>query len=265
MSNIFGGLAVESSMLDAKAPHCPNIVYRPIRPSDLEVLEQIHAALFPIRYEMEFFLSVVNGHDIVSWAAVDTNRPDSQSDELIGFVTARVVSAKESEIGDMLRQNPSRKDETLVYILTLGVVKPYRNHGIATTLVREVIKYASSIPACRAVYLHVISYNDPAISFYQKMLFKCVRRISNFYYIKGQHYDSYLFIYYVNGGRSPCSPRDLVAAVAAYLLSLFKSLAMKLRKNEKYPKWPKCKDTNTLMVTHNKKTISSDNSVCQCV
>lgn len=41
---------------------------------------------------------MVNGRDIVSWGAVDSSRPDGQSDELIGFVTARIVLAKESEV-----------------------------------------------------------------------------------------------------------------------------------------------------------------------
>lgn len=76
----------------------------------------------------------------------------------------------------------------------------------ASSLIREVVKYASSIPTCRAAYLHVISYNNPAIHLYTKMSFKCVRRLEGFYLINGQHYDSYLFVYYVNGARSPCSP-----------------------------------------------------------
>lgn len=41
---------------------------------------------------------MVDGHDIVSWGAVDSSRPDGQSDELIGFVTARIVLAKESDV-----------------------------------------------------------------------------------------------------------------------------------------------------------------------
>ena len=52
-----------------------------------------------LRYESEFFHNVVNGREIVSWAAVDRNRPDGRSDELIGFVTARIVLAKDSEVG----------------------------------------------------------------------------------------------------------------------------------------------------------------------
>ncbi|KAG8071960.1 hypothetical protein GUJ93_ZPchr0006g41168 [Zizania palustris] len=124
-------------MLDPRSEIYPTIQYRSIHPSDLEVIENIHLALFPIRYEREFFLNVVNGHGIVSWGAVDTSRSDDCRDELIGFVTTRMIPAQDSEIEDLFRYNSSRKDLTLVYILTLGVVDRYRNLGIASSLVRE--------------------------------------------------------------------------------------------------------------------------------
>lgn len=127
MSDICWGLTEKYSMVNPKLSNCPKICYRPIRPSDLDVLERIHGKLFPIRYglswccfvvseffilyhyrfcqffryESAFFQDVVNGHDIVSWGAVDRSLPDGQSDEIIGFVTARVVLAKESEVGPL--------------------------------------------------------------------------------------------------------------------------------------------------------------------
>ncbi|MFS7996393.1 putative histone acetyltransferase [Helianthus anomalus] len=122
-------------MMNLRASRHPSISYRPIRPSDLEVLVKIHGDLFPIRYELEFFHSVVHGRDIVSWGAVDRNSPNGEDDELIGFVTARIVMAKESEIEDMLSCDKSRSDQSLVYILTLGVVESYRNLGIGKTSV----------------------------------------------------------------------------------------------------------------------------------
>ncbi|XP_070016294.1 histone acetyltransferase MCC1-like isoform X2 [Nicotiana tabacum] len=200
-------------MLNLKFSHNAHIQFRPIRPSDLEVLEKLHADMFPIRYESEFFQNVVNGRDIISWGAVDCNQPNGQDDELIGFVTARIVLAKDSEIEDFLRYDSARSNHTLVYILTLGVAEGYRNLGIASSLIHEVIKYASTIPTCRAVYLHVISYNNPAIYLYKKMSFRCIRRLPAFYFINSQHYDAYLFIYYMSGGRSPCSPIVGVASV----------------------------------------------------
>lgn len=254
-------------MFDSEIKHCPTIIYRPIRPSDLEVLEQIHASLFPIRYEREFFINVVNGQGIISWGAVDVSRPDGHVDELIGFVTTRMITVKESEIDDLISYETLRKDQTLLYILTLGVVERYRNLGTASSLVREVIKYASSITSCRAVYLHVIAYNQPAIQFYQKMLFRLIRKLSNFYYINGQHYDSFLFVYYVNGGgRSPCSPMETVAAFAAYFSGLLRILATKLWKGgEKNSKWPRCKEKQGLAVAQNKRILNANSSICQSV
>ncbi|KAF5739028.1 putative N-acetyltransferase [Tripterygium wilfordii] len=253
-------------MVAPKISHHPLICYRQIQPSDLEILEQLHGDIFPIRYESEFFQNVVNGHDIVSWAAVDRNRPDGHTDELIGFVTARVVMEKDTEIVDFLRYDPSKHDQTLVYILTLGVVESYRNVGIASSLIQEVIKYASSIPTCRAVYLHVISYNNPAIHFYQKMSFKCVRRLHGFYLINGQHYDSYLFVYYVNGSRSPCSPLEVVMFVVNYIRSGLKSIAARLRMGEeKVIKWPRCRNTQSPIFKQNKRNPTSEYTGCEYV
>ncbi|KAI3431106.1 uncharacterized protein J3R85_008031 [Psidium guajava] len=210
--------------------------YRPIRPSDLEILERIHGDLFPIRYESEFFQDVVHGRGIVSWAAVDHSRDDGKGDELIGFVTARIVLATESEIVDLLNYD-SASEWSLVYILTLGVVDRYRNLGIASSLILEVIKYASSIPTCRAVYLHVISYNLPAIHLYKKMSFKCIRRLLGFYLIDGQHYDSYLFVHFVKGCQPPCSPVELVTAIMKYVWSGFQSITARLWSNERKVRW----------------------------
>ncbi|XP_058778414.1 histone acetyltransferase MCC1 isoform X1 [Vicia villosa] len=286
-------------MVNQKGSNQSKICYRPIRPSDLDVLERIHGRLFPIRYESTFFQDVVNGRDIVSWGAVDLSRPNGQSDELIGFVTARIVLAKESEIVDLLGYDSAKSDQTLVYVLTLGVVEAYRSLGIgiisrlfctsillksssniidslicasspASSLIREVVKYASSIPTCRAVYLHVISFNISAINLYKKMSFKCVRRLQGFYFINGQHYDSFLFVHYVNGGRSPCSPLELLSAIISYMKSGFKAVAAKLCKNEirKISRWEKCKESHSLVslsTIPNKRNMAVECNGCEFV
>lgn len=54
--------------------------------------------MFIFRYESEFFQNVVDGRDIISWAAVDCSRPDGLNDELIGFVTARIIMSRDSEV-----------------------------------------------------------------------------------------------------------------------------------------------------------------------
>uniref|UniRef100_A0A0D9YWS0 N-alpha-acetyltransferase 60 n=1 Tax=Oryza glumipatula TaxID=40148 RepID=A0A0D9YWS0_9ORYZ len=267
-------------MLDPRSEIYPTIAYRPIQPSDLEVLENIHLALFPIRYEREFFLNVVNGNGIISWGAVDTSRSDDRRDELIGFVTTRIIAAQDSEIEDLFRYNSSRKDLTLLYILTLGVVESYRNLGIGCYLLVQlsftVCDYDLINPhkhsrlqhphwSERGVYLHVISYNQPAISFYNKMLFKLVRRLPHFYYIRGQHYDSYLFVYYVNGGRSPCSPLEVITSFVVDFRAFLKMVVARFWNKEERstPRWSRCKESTTLLVSqNNKRIIGGDDTRC---
>lgn len=47
------------SMMNLRASHRPSIYYRPIQPSDLEVLVKIHGDLFPIRLENPFLINKV--------------------------------------------------------------------------------------------------------------------------------------------------------------------------------------------------------------
>lgn len=65
-------------------------------------------------------MNVVHGHGIVSWAAIDTNRSNEQRDELIGFVTARVVAADDSEVGVCL---VPVHEQFLVHCLGISEVK----------------------------------------------------------------------------------------------------------------------------------------------
>lgn len=247
--------------------HSPVISYRSIRPSDLDVLRELHEALFPVKYEAEFFLNVVHGHGIISWAAVDTSRAGLQHDEIIGFVTTRVVSTGEIDTMGMLGYELAKTDKNLVYILTLGVIKSYRNLGIASSLIHRVLDYASSIPTCRAVYLHVISYNVNAISFYEKNSFQCLQRLQNFYYISEHHYDAYLYIYYVNGGRSPCSALDFLISVNGLLRSFFVSMAGRFwrREAKKAAKWPKYKESGGLFGPLRRSHGSMDSNSSPCV
>ncbi|KAI5066534.1 hypothetical protein GOP47_0019158 [Adiantum capillus-veneris] len=207
----------ESSAVSWLPRHAPEIAYRPIRPSDLDVLRELHDALFPIKYDADFFSSVVYGHGIISWAAVDTSRAGLLHDEIVGFVTTRVVSTAEIDTTGMLGYELGTSEKDLVYILTIGVIKSYRNKGIATSLIHRVLDYASTIPTCRAVYLHVVPYNVKAISFYERNSFRCLRRIQNFYYINEHAYDAFVYIYYVNGGRAPCSALDFLIWMSSLL------------------------------------------------
>ena len=90
--------------------------YRILLPVDKFTVAAVfdHVILFILfRYEREFFLNVVTGHGIVSWGAVDTSRSDDRRDEIIGFVTTRMIAAKDSEV------SPYRMSWKWYYIVSL--------------------------------------------------------------------------------------------------------------------------------------------------
>lgn len=241
--NVIGPASLQNLPENVAPPHvaiiAPALTYRAIQPSDLAVLQALHEALFPISYEQEFFSSVVYGRGIVSWAAIDT----SASDSLIGFVTARVASVSEGEEVDLLGYELGQNERQTIYILTLGVTKPYRNLGIASKLIGKVVDYALSCPSCRAVYLHVIAYNRAAIFLYKKNRFQCLRRLSQFYFIGGKLYDAYLYVFYVNGGRPPFSATDIVGSASSFLRSIYTVVMERLfwrrEQDDKRAKWPR--------------------------
>lgn len=71
-----------------------------------------------------------------------------------------------------------------LYILTLGVLAPYRERGIGQQLIQHVLKLVESSPSCKDVvdiYVHVQEGNDDALQFYDRYGFKVTEKISNYY------------------------------------------------------------------------------------
>ncbi|KAF8062074.1 MCC1 [Scenedesmus sp. PABB004] len=106
--------------------------------------------------------------------------------------------------------------DSVLYILTLGVVEGWRHRGIAAALIAAVCAHAAEA-RCRAVFLHVISYNAAAQALYARAGFACVARLPAFYFIATgrqpdpatQVYDAYLYVQHM-GPPGLVSPWDLV-------------------------------------------------------
>jgi ribosomal protein S18 acetylase RimI-like enzyme len=68
-----------------------------------------------------------------------------------------------------LPAHPWPEPAQVMYILTLGTAHFHRRRGVAQALLRRQLRHALAAAdfRCRAVFLHVITYNDAAISFYR--------------------------------------------------------------------------------------------------
>lgn len=61
------------------------------------------------------------------------------------------------------------KDSEIGYILSLGVHKKYRRNGIGSLLLDSLIKHLTTVERykVKALFLHVLTTNQPAILFYE--------------------------------------------------------------------------------------------------
>ncbi|GAB4822810.1 hypothetical protein N2152v2_009856 [Parachlorella kessleri] len=124
-------------------------------------------------------------------------------EELVGFITVKPFQLQHVEPRDrslMGFGDPHWDQDSVLYILTLGVAEGFRGVGIASRLVDSAVSYAAAL-GCRAVYLHVITYNTPAMALYSRLGFCHVAHLPDFYVIRTgrqpnphqQIYDAVLF------------------------------------------------------------------------
>jgi len=196
----------------------PSIVHRNLAEPDLGALRILHRNLFPIDYDASFYNGAVKGDGILGIAAVlpqtantsnlDDRFPDSTTvfvgnEQLVGFITAREF--KIHEIPPTDRQllgfaSQLYDNESIMYILTLGVAENFRKQGIARSLLACVEAHAAN-SGCIALYLHVITYNGAAAKFYGQSGFSLITELKDFYYIKTgralypdvRNYNAYVF------------------------------------------------------------------------
>jgi len=164
-------------------------------PGESAELRALFDEAFPIKYGDSFYDAVqsreFNGRELlaVSARARDTN-------ELMGAATACV-----QEPGS--QPDVVRGPWLVAYILTLAVRPDSRRRGVARALVRRVRQWAAahlggSSQRCGALYLHVIHYNESAITLYERTGFTRVRREIDFYPINGESFDAFLYATWLN-------------------------------------------------------------------
>ena len=211
-----------------------DVVYRPIEPLDFDDIKSIHEDIFPVSYGDLFYRAVCDGEPnsgknskLFSSIAVSKT-----SGRMLGFILAQVSSVDEVDEDDndlFQRQGPQ---DSLCYILTLGLIEEYRRSGLGTRLLNQCTEYClTSVRSCGAIYLHVIDYNTEAIKFYEKNQYHLCRVMHDYYHIEQARYDAYLYVRYLNGyqmsvtGRLLNGTTELVVGLAYRVRSWFNGVA----------------------------------------
>jgi ribosomal protein S18 acetylase RimI-like enzyme len=180
-----------------------SIRFRPIEPQDRHRIQELHEEWFPVVYQDEFYDQLMlhrmpnTGESLYTCVATDANDPH---DIVVGCVVGAVVDAHKLNIASRrLLLSDQERYRRLFYIMTLGTTSDYRQAGLGTAMVQKCIEEVAKDPRCGVLYLHVITLNDSAIRFYERLGFWRVQEIPDYYTIDGENYNCYLYAKYFHG------------------------------------------------------------------
>ncbi|XP_015424630.1 PREDICTED: N-alpha-acetyltransferase 60-like [Myotis davidii] len=138
---------------------------------------------------------------------------------MIAEIKSRTNIHKEDR--DSLAPNFS-VDTQVAYILSLGVAKEFRKHGIGSLLLESLKDHISTTAQdhCKAIYLHVLTTNNTAINFYGNRDFKQHHYLPYYYSIRGVLKDGFTCIFYINGGHPSWTILDCIQHLGSALANL---------------------------------------------
>jgi len=128
---------------------------------NVEQLRKLNLAVFPVRYNEKFY------NDLASNPVQLYTHLGFFSDVLVGAICSRVEQQDDGKFK--------------VYIMTIGVLAPYRRLGIGKRLLQQTLEACSKQSDCEEVYLHVQVGNDEAVSFYKGFDFEVGEIIKDYY------------------------------------------------------------------------------------
>lgn len=185
-------------------------------PADVDEVKRLCREWFPIEYPDVWYEEITSSSRFFSLAA-------TLNHDIIGLLVAEVKTKSLCNKEDAgILSFAFGDDSQVAYILSIGVVKQYRRHGIGTLLLDSLLSHLTTPEKqnCKAVYLHVLTTNSAAMKFYDKRHFKQFRYLPLYYAINGTHKDGFSYVLYINGGEPPWTLGDALKFLGAKLSQL---------------------------------------------
>ncbi|KAI5370421.1 putative GNAT domain, acyl-CoA N-acyltransferase [Septoria linicola] len=164
------------------APLPPNVEFRSCTKEDIPHLKRLTSLLLPIPYPDKFYRDIIddpvtNSITLLAFWHDDPPPHPSAKGRLIGAVRCRLLDA--STISGSV--NNATSNAPLLYLSTLVLLSPYRQHGIATHMLRAMMKKAANDHGTVRVGAHVWEANSDALAWYHKRGFREIKREPGYY------------------------------------------------------------------------------------
>jgi len=232
---LFGGEATTVSEASDDCPrvpllNSPQLQLRFLNPADVPEVKSLCAQWFPIEYPDSWYADITASDDrFYSVCAVYGGR-------IIGLIVSEIKQVKSLPKEDSEILAPAFRNAKIGYILSLGVVKEFRKNGVASFLLDNLVAYLtggggphdepqSSVNdisgltlEVKALYLHVLTTNFGAISFYETRGFRPHLFLPHYYLIQGRRKDGFTYVLYLNGGHPTWTVADYLGHCARTLV-----------------------------------------------
>jgi ribosomal protein S18 acetylase RimI-like enzyme len=152
-------------------PLPPNVEFVPLTDELMPAFKRLNSLLLPIAYPATFYTeTMTEPHHSVTlmalWhpAPLDQKSPsDIEKPRLIGAIRCRVLPYSN------------------LYISTIGILSPYRSHGIATHLLHRIAAKASEEHGAKCITAHVWEANEDGLEWYKKRGFEIIGKEEGYY------------------------------------------------------------------------------------
>ncbi|ORY02634.1 acyl-CoA N-acyltransferase [Basidiobolus meristosporus CBS 931.73] len=132
-----------------------------VNEQNLAKLRRLNSVLFPIKYSERFYQVVQEAGEMAKLAYF--------KDTCVGTVCCRREHVSDSP------------EQTELYLMTLGVLSPYRRCGLGAMLLQHIFTECAKEKNIVKVYLHTQSGNQEALKFYEKFGFIKSHEIEHYY------------------------------------------------------------------------------------
>jgi ribosomal protein S18 acetylase RimI-like enzyme len=170
-----------------------NVQICAITTETLPLFKRLISVLLPVPYSDSFYKETLYDPVAASVSLIALWQDDNGSSKLrvVSGIRCRVLARspagpeqpKWKQVQDYMPFQKTSKDEVApcLYISTIGTLAPYRNIGLAATLLRQVIRNAVDLYDISSIAAHVWEASDEARAWYVKLGFKEVKYETEYY------------------------------------------------------------------------------------